>query len=286
MRTHGVTLAALLLLAPLATAQMPPGGGSPIIPVPGNNGGQPIKPMGFPVGGQPGGLQPVLNPQENPLDRHLLKWQEEMTKIESIWAKLDRYEKLKDGTTRVFKGEARYLKPNLAALQMVRQDNPNKYEMYICSNQYFYEYKPDTKEIFYRKLEMKEMQAQSNFLSFLFGMNAAEAKGRYTLKLGKENENYIYITIEPRLDADMREFKKAEMVLLAKTMMPRRLWFEHINGDEITWDVTSMDTATKLKAADFVAPQPPGWTAKAQTELPKAPPANIPPRVVRPSSRP
>ena len=30
-------------------------------------------------------------------------------------------------------------------------------------------------------------------------------------------------------------------------MLPRRLWFEHVNGDEVTWDVTSMDTATRLQ---------------------------------------
>src|SRR5258708_26928283 len=106
MRTHGLTLTALLLLAPLAAAQMPPTGGSPIIPVPGANGGQPAKPLN--IAG--GGLQPVLNPQQNPLDRHLLNWEERMKNVESILAKLDRQEKAKDGSIRILKGEARYLK--------------------------------------------------------------------------------------------------------------------------------------------------------------------------------
>ena len=60
MRTHGLTLTALLLLAPLAVAQMPPTGGTPIIPVPGANGGQPAKPLNI-AGGE---LQPVLNAAE------------------------------------------------------------------------------------------------------------------------------------------------------------------------------------------------------------------------------
>jgi TIGR03009 family protein len=282
MRTYGLTLAALLLLAPLATAQ-PPAGGSPVIPVPGTNGGQPGKPLNV-----PGAPQPVLNPQQSPLDRHLLNWEERMKGVESLLAKLERYEKAKDGTKRVLKGEARYLKPNFAALQMIRQDNPNLYEMYICSGQYFYEYQPRTKKIFYRKLEASDLQAQNNFLAFLFGMNAVDAKRRYDLKLDKDDENYIYISIQPRYQDDLREFKKAQLVLLTKTLLPRRLWFEHVNGDEITWEVTSMDTTTKLKPADFVAPQPQGWTpeAVATPTGPTAKPADTPPpRIVRPSSQ-
>lgn len=284
MRTFGLTLAALLLLVPLSAGQNPPAGNSPIIPVPGSNGGQPAKPLNLPGGGLP----PVLNPQQNPLDRHLLNWEEKMKGIESIWAKLDRQEKTKDNTTRLLKGEARYLKPNYAALQMIRQDNPNLYEMYICSGQYFYEYRPQTKEIWYRKLEATEMQFQNNFLSFLFGMNAVDAKRRYDLKLDKEDENYIYISIQPRFEADLLEFKRAQMVLLTKTLLPRRLWFEHVNGNEITWDVTSMDTTTKLKPADFVAPQPQGWTPKpVANPVPAAPKPgdNPPPRIVRPSGK-
>ena len=275
MRIHGMTLTALFLFAPLAMAQ--PSGGSPIIPIPGNNANQPIKPVG---------LQPVLNPQQNRLDQHLLSWEERMKGVESIVAKLDRYEKLKDGSTRVLKGEARYLKPNYAALQMIRQDNPNKYEMYISSGQVLYEYKPDTKEIFWYKLEPDQQKFQNNFLAFLFGMNAVDAKGRYDLKLDKDDENYIYISIQPRFEADLTKFKKAQMVLLTKSMLPRRLWFEHINGDEITWDVTSMDVATKLKPGDFVAPTTAGLDAETNGNAETPPPTNPPPRIVRPSSRP
>ena len=157
--------------------------------------------------------------------------------------------------------------------------------MYICSGQYFYEYRPQTKEIVYRKLEANKMQFQNNFLSFLFGMNAADAKRRYDLKLDKDDENYIYISIQPRFEADLIEFKKAQLVLLTKTLLPRRLWFEHVNGNEISWDVTSMDTTTKLKPADFVAPQPQAWTPKAAATPPPAtkPGDNPPPRIVRPS---
>ena len=286
MRALGLTLTALLLLAPLAAAQMPPNGGSPIIPIPGNKPDQPVKP----VGGQPGALAPVLNPQQNPLDRHLLNWENRMKNVESILAKLERTEQPIDGSpNRVLKGEARYLKPNYAALQMIRQDNPNLYEMYIFSGQTFYEYRPQNKEIWYRKLGVGELQGQNNFLDFLFGMTAVDAKRQYDLQLTKETEDYIYLSIQPRFDSDKQKFKQAQLVLLTKSMLPRRLWFEQVNGYRVTWDVTSMDLATKLQPKDFVAPMPQGWTPK-EMPLPKTEPAPKPadfppPRVVRPAGR-
>src|SRR5439155_1412397 len=149
--------------APLAVAQPPMGGGNPIIPIPGtNNGG--VKP----VGGQPGVLVPMLDPQKNPLDRHLINWEQRMKSVESIIAKLDRTEKSKDNTTRILKGEARYLKPNYFAVQMIRQDNPNLFEMFIGSGTMVYEYRAQTKEIWYRKLESSEIEIQNNILSIMF----------------------------------------------------------------------------------------------------------------------
>ena len=41
--------------------------------------------------------------------------------------------------------------------------------------------------------------ANDNFLSFLFGMRAAEAKRRYDLKLEREDQHYYYIMVLPRL---------------------------------------------------------------------------------------
>src|SRR5207302_8140984 len=140
---------------------------------------------------EPGALVPALDPQKNPLDRHLLNWEDRMKSVESIIAKLDRMEKAKDGTTRILKGEARFLKPNYFAVQMIRQDNPNLFEMFIGSGQIVYEYRALTKEIWYRKLDNTEVQLQNNILSIMFlGMNSVTAKQRYDLEITKEDENY------------------------------------------------------------------------------------------------
>src|SRR5262249_56655281 len=97
MRSYGLTFVALLVLAPLATTQTPPPGQSPIIGVPGTGA-----------------------PNQDTIDRHLKNWETRMKGVESILAKLERIETAVDGTIRKLSGEARYLKPNYAALRMIR----------------------------------------------------------------------------------------------------------------------------------------------------------------------
>src|SRR5262249_37354822 len=131
---------------------------------------------------------------------------------------------------------------------------------------------------------------QNNFLSFLFGMNAADAKRRYDVSLSKENEYYIYIDVKPRFDADKREFSRAQMVLFTKSMLPARLWFELPNGDETTWIIADIAQTTKLKESHFSPPAAPeGWTKERVPLLQNNPPApapnSQPPSKYRPSGQ-
>src|SRR5262245_52864032 len=165
---------------------------------------------------------------------------------------------------RVMEGEARYLKPNLAALRLVQVDEPRFYELMVCTGQFLYEYRPQFKKLVVHELPQKASGFDNNLLSFLFGMNAADAKRRYELTLSKDvseqNPHWIYIDIVPRFEADEREFTRAQLVLSARDMLPRRLWFEHPNHSEVTWDLKEMDTAVELKPMDFRPPDAPkGW---------------------------
>jgi hypothetical protein len=68
-------------------------------------------------------------------------------------------------------------------------------------------------------------------------------------------------------------------------MLPRRLWFQHPNGDEILWDLPNIDTTVQLKPVDFTPPAAPaGWETKKEPKLTNAPGSSAP-RVVRPSSK-
>jgi TIGR03009 family protein len=265
-------------LAAMAPAQ-PPGGGS-ILPAPGSGEGKPAA------------LVPALDPKDR-LDSLLMAWEKRMTGVQSVLAqKIVRTEKTKTGT-KVYEGEARYLHPKYAALRMIQRDNPSLYELIVCSGVYIYEYRPQAKKLVIH--EMNEPAAgafNNNFMQFLFGMSAADAKRRYELKLAKdvsaENPHYIYLDIQPRFEADKREFERAQMVLFANSMLPRRLWFRHPNGDEVLWDLPNVDTSVQLKPVDFTPPKAPdGWETKKEPKQTLANPTSNrnPPRIVRPSSR-
>ncbi len=252
-----------------ATGQ--PGTGQPIATTP----AQPA--TGQPATGQPTNNQPTppaqpLDPQNNPLDRYLLQWEKEMMGVESLVApNMSRTEvNMTFQQTEVYQGSAKYLKPNFAMLEMQRKSKPEEFEKFVCSGQYLYQYLPAQKEIRAHPLpppKAGQGVADDNFLSFLFGMKAEEAKRRYDLKLAKEDQFYVYIDVTPRFDQDKADFQRARLVLNKTNFMPRQLWFEQPNKDTVTWDIPTVDTKAPLKKDEFTKPAtPPGWTIK---EMPR-----------------
>jgi TIGR03009 family protein len=187
------------------------------------------------------------------------------------------------------------MKPNLAMLEMVKKGKPEIFEKYICSGTFLYEFVPANKIIRAHELPQNQQGqlADDNFLSFLFGMKAEEAKRRYDLKLVKEDEWYIYIEVTPRFAADKADFQKARLTLNAKTFLPRQFWMEQPNGNEVTWDLPKSESGVKLNRLDFGAPSvPQGWSLvkvpRGQETGPvggKPEPRDVPPRIVRPNER-
>jgi TIGR03009 family protein len=252
MRWHSLTLAGLLLAA-AAPAQTPP---SP-----------PLPPAAPPAAA-------TLNPAD-PLDSHLMKWEEKMKSVEKLAAAIRRTEKDKiSGITKVLEGHAWYMKPNYAILQLSRQGRPTDYvEKFLCTGQFLYEYRFGEKRINVHQLPPN--QGGNNLLSFLFGMKAQDAKDRYNLTLDKADEHYILISIVPMQEPDKREFRKARLVLYAKNYLPAQLWFEQTNGDETIWELPHIDTNAALQVLHFAAPQMPAdW--KTNVIRPEAKPAVIP----------
>ncbi len=216
--------------------------------------------------------QPPKDPAPNDrLDALLMKWEKVMMSVESLAvAKCTRTEKDKTGT-KVYEGEIRFLKPNLFSLHMVQRQNPNIYERFVSTGNFLYDYRPQSKKLVIHELDpFKAGNLNKGFQQFLVGMSAADAKKNFELKITKdvtaENQHYIYLEITPRLAANMREFSRAQLVLWANTMLPRRLWLEQPNGNEITWDLPHVDTETKLRPVDFTPPPAP-----ADWEQQKAP---------------
>jgi TIGR03009 family protein len=227
-------------------------------------------------------LPPVqpLNPN-NPLDKVLLRWEEEMMKVQTLAAQLERTETdLLFKSERVLVGYAQYMRVpgarplNKAMLEM-RPKGREKEELaekYVCTGTYLYQYSVLQKEI--RAYRLPEPQAgqggNDNFLAFLFGMRAQEAKQRYDLTLDREDQYYYYINVLPRLPDDKGDFERAQVVLHKDTFLPRMLWFQKNKDSTTTWQIPAIKGGIQVDPSAFDAPKPPqGWKL---TEVP--PPGN------------
>lgn len=243
---------------------------------------------------QPPPASPPAAPLDpnNRLDVLLMQWEARMKSIQTLKAtvtrqRMDQVFKTND----TFLGEAKYMKPNLAMLELKRKDRPDIFEKYICTGTYLYEYNLSNREIRYQELPPPKagQVADDNFLSFVFGMRAEEAKRRYELKLVGEGQDkyYHYVEILPRFPADRADFQKARLVLTQNTMLPRMLTFIEPNGNQITWDIPFIETNIPLDRREFEKP-----TAPKDWKLVAAPKANAPrppakeeppPRIIRPT---
>jgi TIGR03009 family protein len=244
------------------------------------------------IGGSVAGQQPaapVLDPSRNHLDALLIRWEQEMRGVNSIVAQCVRTSLDKTfQMTEVFDGTARYMKPSLAMLEMQKRGKSDVFEKYICTGTFLYEYVPQNKVIRVHELPPPKpgQVADDNFLSFLFGMKAEEARRRYDLRLVKEDQYYVYIEILPRLPSDKVDFQRARLVLNNQTFLPRELWFEQPNGNEVKWDIPKVESGVTINRNDFTSPNvPQGWNmvrVPRGNDVPSRP-NNVPPRVIRPN---
>ncbi len=222
------------------------------------------------VPGQPGPAGPGVNPR---LDLYLNNWEQAMTKINSLEARLKLIEVDKVfGNKSTSLGIAKYTKVgaqgaqnSLALLELVKEQKPTELDKkYICTGTYLYEILPATKQI--KAHEMPKPKpgqvGDDNFLLFLFGMKAQEIKRRYNITLSREDDHYGYFDILPINASDRADFQKAQLVLGRQNALPRRVWFVRPNGDETLWDLEKIDTNANVAPAEFQAPQlPQGWTS-------------------------
>lgn len=222
------------------------------------------------------------------LDGYLKKWEEKMREVKTLYAQLGRVDKDKVlGSTTKYAGFAQYLRSgeglaalNLAVLELKQDGKKETAEKIVCTGTYVYVFAPAQKEI--RAYELpKGGKTDGGFMDLLFGMKADDAKQRYNLTLVKEDQWYVYVDVAPKDAKDKADFARARLVLNKETYLPRQLWFEHSNGNEVTWDVPKVQTPVKLERRDFDAPKTPdGWKLVPMTDKK----ATVQPRVIRPSS--
>lgn len=220
MRPLGYTLAAVTF-AFCTSAQAQPPGPPPLPPA-----------------------QPVV-PASVTLDDHLMNWERTMAGVKSFHVEIQR-----TVTDNVFKKEKKYggtvlcMKPNLAILRLDFLGDPTKadYEALICDGKSLFKYDGLEKTVTEFKLNpLNNPGASDNLmLDFLSGMKSKDAKDRFELAVYKEDANYVYLSIKPKLGKDQQQFKMLNMALYGpKTQypyLPCKVFQLNPNGDSETWD--------------------------------------------------
>src|SRR5262249_61741694 len=179
------------------------------------------------------------------------------------------------------------LKPTYFFWNMSRKGKPQQFERFICSGQFIYQFVPAEKLIKVYpgpKPGKNGGFAEDSSIAFLFGMKAAEAKARYDLKLFKEDKNYIYVDVIPKLEVDKADFQKARIVLDKTNFLPRQLWFEHPNAGEVIWDIPTAESNKAIDQRAFAAPATPKDWKLVRGGPPAARNRAAQPRVYRPKN--
>jgi TIGR03009 family protein len=241
---------------------------------------------------------PAQPPAPERLDQLLKDWEVRMRNIDSFTTRVTRTEThplTKKATTYI--GEAAFMKPNLARIDLTHQDEVGKndaektnFERLICNGQNIYEFVPKDKLIVIHEMPKGDNPAEDNMiLSFLKGMKAVTAKQRFGFVLQKETEWYSYVMIMPKTDADRQEFTAAQLTIWAKNPNPRgqpdlallpcRVWYKAPNGKEVTYLFDNMQPNANLARADFAPKQIQGYQVKMASTGPTAPPPSPKPTV-------
>ncbi len=234
------------------------------------------------------GAPPV--PQEN-LDGVLAAWEKSMTDLRSFAVEIERTSFDKVLNTRdVFTGHAMFMKAtgkndgSRARLELYKKDNTKIFEKYICTGTFLYEYSPVNNKVRVHNMPQnnklggkpQDMQ-QESFLSFLFGMGAAQAKARYEMEIKVPNDAtaayYHYILVKPRTPQDKTDFTEARLSLLRSNKLPAQIWYHQANGNEITWNFSKMQIDVQIPKTYFEPEFPKGWEVQRvmPNEVPAAP---------------
>jgi len=246
-------------------------------------------------------VPPAPSPER--LDQLLKAWEQRMASTDTLATKAtrtDTHPLTKKTTT--FVGEAAFMKPNFARIDLTHEDEVKKpdaektnFERMFCNGQYIYEYSPKDKLIVIHDIPKNDPTADNMILAFLKGMPAKTAQERFGMALTKETEWYAYLMITPKTDSDKQEFSAAQLTIWVKnpnpqgqpnlTLMPARLWYRQPNGKEVTFLFTDTQPNGKVDKESFVPRQIPGYKVeKASALATPMPPAKDPAPTIRPQN--
>jgi TIGR03009 family protein len=237
---------------------------------------------------------PAADPR---LDQLLLRWEKETSRCETMAAEVvcSRKNPVFNRTEKLV-GFAKFMRQPqgdyLARLELKSQEDPNRYEKYICTGSYVYVFRPEERVIYIYTVPKSQagQLPDDGALPFLFGMKAQTAKKRYNLKIAKENEFYTYVEVQPVFPRDKADFSYARLAILNKEYpnlpkdLPKEIFWVEPGQVEVKWDITKLqrDVPGAVDRREFAQPElPPGWQWKNQAASTAPPAASRPPTVIR-----
>jgi hypothetical protein len=93
-----------------------------------------------------------------------------------------------------------------------------------------------------------------------FGLLAGQTAKSYKLAeipAPPKDRWYVYLKVQPRPGS--AEFTAGRLVLSRETYLPRQLWFQQPNENEMTWDFLRINEGAAIPAAEFAPALPAGW---------------------------
>lgn len=184
--------------------------------------------------------------QQAALDQALLTWEATSKNIQTLECKVHRWE-----TDPVFGkntqgvGELKFKSPDQGKY-LINEINPQTGEVigvaehWVCDGKAIYEFDYKNKKQIVRQLpqELQGKAIADGPLPFLFGAEAKKLKARYWMRLIEpppaHKGNKICLVAYPKHQRDAANFRRAEVMLDAKTWMPFALMLELPNGKSRT----------------------------------------------------
>ena len=155
-------------------------------------------------------------------------------------------------------------------------------EHWVCDGKAIHEYNHAKKQLVVQPLplEMRGTAIVDGPLPFLFGAEAEKIKRRYWIRSSSSDQTSIQLEAYPRWQADAANYRRVDVMLDRKKMMPTAIQVHMPNGKKravyMFKDPTVNGTLNALLGALFNAPRTPlGWKRVVQ-ELPTGPPQQQP----------
>jgi TIGR03009 family protein len=213
---------------------------------------QPVVPA---TGAVPQSLPAAVAAPDQKLEAHLAGWEKRMQDLGSF--RFDLALERNDPAAGIFKGKATFtgsvlcMKPNLARLRLDNAADPKDFEAYICNGKSVYAYNGLQKTITEHKLPDPKTNpgggTDNLILDFVSGMKAKDLKDRFDLTIFKEDADYIYLDIQPRLGKDKQDFKQLRLALyqpkhVQVAYLPAQIRLVRTNGETEEWRLSNPKT--------------------------------------------